>query len=339
MSARRRTTALAAVLVLSFGAGCARETPRPTAPAHTRVERATTVEPGLAHALEVQDRHTRELMRRPGVAGVGTGLDHEGRAVIRVFATTASLDEYPTDIDGVPVEIVPTGGYEPWGATSRYRPVAIGISLDNDNQCSFGTLGCVVTRGARRFVLTCNHVLARQNQALLGEAIVQPARVDNRPTCADRVALDQVASLTDFEPLRFDGSDNVMDAAIGELSVPATCATLPQYYGAPGGTIVEATPGLAVQKVGRTTALTTGTVTAINASFDVTYAGGTAHFVHVIVTSNGFGKPGDSGSLMVTNDGRNDPVGMVFGGDNRGSAIVIPIAPVLARFKVDICRP
>jgi hypothetical protein len=94
-----------------------------------------------------------------------------------------------------------------------------------------------------------------------------------------------------------------------------------------------------VKKVGRTTELTTGTVTAINATFDVTYATGTARFTGLIVTSNGFGKRGDSGSLMVTGDNASNPVGMVFGGDNHGSAIVIPIKPVLDRFNVEICRP
>ena len=77
----------------------------------------------------------------------------------------------------------------------------------------------------------------------------------------------------------------------------------------------------------------------INATFDVTYSGGSARFVGVIVTSNGFGKPGDSGSLMVTNDGHNNPVGILFGGDNHGSGIVIPIGPVLDRFNVSLCRP
>jgi hypothetical protein len=309
----------------------------PTAAVHS--ERAVADRARLSQVIAIQNRHTARLLQIPGVVGVGTGIGRDGQPAIEVFVGPSTLTDVPTDIDGVPVEMVGTGDYEAWGTMSRYRPLAIGISLDNDQQCSFGTLGCIVTRGSHTYALSCNHVLARQNQALIGERVVQPARIDNRPTCADRGVLDQVATLTDFEPLRFDGRDNVMDAAIAELSVPATCSTLPQYYGAPGPTIINATLGLPVQKVGRTTNLTTGTVTAINATFDVTYSGGTARFVGVIVTSNGFGKPGDSGSLMVTNDGRNNPVGILFGGDNHGSGIVIPIGPVLDRFNVSLCRP
>ena len=41
---------------------------------------------------------------------------------------------------------------------------------------------------------------------------------------------------------------------------------------------------------------------------------------------------------MITDDGRKRPVGMVIGGDQRGSAIVTPIDRILSRFDVTICR-
>ena len=95
---------------------------------------------------------------------------------------------------------------------------------------------------------------------------------------------------------------------------------------------------MAVQKYGRTTALTRGTVTAINAIINIGYSSGTARFIgQIIVQSRGpFIKAGDSGSLLVTDPDR-DPVGLLFAGDNSGKfAIANNIDAVLNAFNVSI---
>jgi hypothetical protein len=93
-----------------------------------------------------------------------------------------------------------------------------------------------------------------------------------------------------------------------------------------------------VQKYGRTTALTKGTVVGINATVDVGYSSGTARFVNQIVvySSKPFIKPGDSGSLLVTYPAVN-PVGLLFAGNASGQyAIANQINDVLGNFGVTI---
>jgi len=326
-------TALLAVLV---AAGCSREHPAPTAPAAQSFASRSADSP-LARALATQVQHTSALLKIPGVIGTATAIGTDGRPVVRVYVTRSGIGGVPAALDGVGVDTEVIGELRPFALSGRYRPVPIGVSLDNNQQCALGTLGCVVTRGSIHYVLSANHVLARQNQAAIGEAIVQPARGESK-SCADQVGANQVAQLSDYEPLHFDGSDNVMDAAIARLAVAdADGATLPQFYGRPSSVTVAPTLNLPIKKVGRTTQLSAGRITAINATFDVTYSGGTAHFVGLFVTTHRFGKYGDSGSLIVTNDADSHPVGVLFGGDSNGTGIAYPVDLALARFGVRVC--
>ena len=141
----------------------------------------------------------------------------------------------------------------------------------------------------------------------------------------------------DFQTLKFDGTDNTIDAAIAQYTITdVTCSTPSGYYGFPTGTVTAAFVGQAIMKVGRTTSLTTGTVSAINVTVNVGYSYGTARFVGQIMTSSSFCKSGDSGSLVVTSTG-NNPVGLLFAGTNTGQAVLNPIGLVLTRFSATIC--
>ena len=102
---------------------------------------------------------------------------------------------------------------------------------------------------------------------------------------------------------------------------------------------VAAAPGLPVQKYGRTSALTAGTVTAVNGIVNVYYGTGTARFVdQVFVESQKpFLKSGDSGSLLVTRDAAASPVGLLFASGSSGKfAIANRIDLVLGRFGVEV---
>ncbi|MCI0331566.1 MAG: S1 family peptidase [candidate division Zixibacteria bacterium] len=329
-----------AVLLVAFSllwVACSEKQPSVTAPEQTTVQSV----PNLARAAAVQRSHTERLMDIDGVEGVGLGLSSSGKTAIKVFTSKPNVAGLPKEMDGLPVEAELTGKFFAFAAplTGRYRPVPIGVSVASNSFCAAGTIGCIVERANKKYILSNNHVLARENLASIGEDIVQPGRYDNKPICANHLETDKVADLSDFVPLKFDGSDNLVDAAIGELSTSDfTCATLPQFYGLPGSTPVEATLGLPVKKVGRTSVLTTGTVIAVNATVNVNYgAPGVARFVGQIVTSRHFIKSGDSGSLMVTDDANNDPVGLLFAGTSDGIAIANPIDEVLKAFHVSIC--
>jgi hypothetical protein len=292
----------------------------------------------IAAAMKVQDRNTDALLSIEGVVGVGTSVDLNGNPVIKVFTRgplTAAAKIAPS-LEGIPVEIEETGPITAMSLTGRYRPVPIGVSVGNNLECAAGTIGCVVYKGGQKYILSNNHVLARENLAAIGEDIVQPGRYETK--CKDNLATDKVADLSDFEPIRFDGTDNYIDAAIALYSTTdVTCATLTDFYGYPGTTIASPAVNLAIKKVGRTTELTTGTISSINVTVNVGYSTGTARFVGQFMTTRKFTKSGDSGSLVVTNTSANSPVGLLFAGTNTGQAICCPIQSVLTRFGATIC--
>ena len=140
-------------------------------------------------------------------------------------------------------------------------------------------------------------------------------------------------------PIDFSGADNVIDAAIALSDTTSLGNATPSNgYGKPMSATVAAALGEAVQKYGRTTALTKGTIAGVNVTVNVGYTTGTARFVEqILVTARkAFIKAGDSGSLLVTDPGRN-PVGLLFAGDASGRyAFANPIGPVLKRFGVRI---
>jgi hypothetical protein len=83
---------------------------------------------------------------------------------------------------------------------------------------------------------------------------------------------------------------------------------------------VPVTPylGMPVGKTGRTTELTSGRVTALSATINVSYGGGrVATFCDQIAIqaySGNFSAGGDSGSLIWTWDAARRPVGLLFAG-------------------------
>lgn len=126
--------------------------------------------------------------------------------------------------------------------------------------------------------------------------------------------------------LKFDRTPNLIDAALIDCFRPADG----HYTGANGGTVgtevigigrINPSPvtpalGMKVQKGGQTTAVTTGTIKAVEGTTFVSYGrDGTAYFQQQmdIHGDNGeFSAAGDSGSIILTMDRR--PVGLLFAG-------------------------
>jgi hypothetical protein len=327
-------------LVVLLGAtltGCSRKSPLPTEPETSRVVRPAAAD--LSAAIAVQEAWSDLLLAHPDVTGTGVGLEN-GRPVLQVYMTGSRRSGMPASLSGMKVEYVTTGEFRPFALTDRVRPVAIGVSLGNANECLPGTVGAIVTRGGVRYLLGPNHLLARRNAATIGEDIVQPSRIDASAACDPSPVTDRVGRLADFEPLVFGGDDNPIDGAIAELvTTDVTCSTPPGFYGVPASQTATPAPGLAIQKLGRTTGLTGGEVKAINVKLNLRYPEGRVRMIGQILTSKGFGDFGDSGSLVVTGDGTLRPVGMLIGGGNNGTGVVTPIGPLLSRFRVELCGP
>lgn len=221
-------------------------------------------------------------------------------------------------------------------------PIQMGTTGGNINDissafCCSGTLGSLITVGGVDHILSNNHVLARTNKAEIGEPILHPGLIDQNPVCAQD-SNDAVAALSDFVPISFKkGTVNKVDAAIAEPSVSISSDLLD--IGPVGDQTVTATLELAVQKSGRTTGHTHGTVTIVNATLDVAYSKkcGTglqiARFIEQIGIGPGdFSAGGDSGSLIVE-DGATTPgpVGLLFAGSST-TTFANPIDAVLSSF-------
>ncbi len=308
--------------------------------------------PQVRAVMAVQDRHTEDIMSRPGVVGVATGLDEDGNPAIIVMMESLSLSKkafLPDEFESVPVvtritgEIKALKGKPPQNNdkvdhTAQFRPAPLGVSTGHPDitACTVGArLKDVV---GNLFVLSNNHCYADVNAAKIGDAVIQPGTFDGGSSPAD-----DIGNLADFQIIDFSpGGTNEIDAAIAsttDLLVGNT--TTSDCYGTPKSTTIAAAVNMKVKKCGRTTGLTKGSIIAINATVNVNYgAPGVATFVNQIVTTN-ISAGGDSGSLVVVdgkgkskNDDRK-PVGLLYAGSS-SITILNPIDLVLNHFGMTI---
>jgi len=231
--------------------------------------------------------------------------------------------------------------------TKRIRPAPGGVSIGHV-QITAGTLGLLARRHGRPVILSNNHVLANQNAGHVGDSILQPGPADG-----GRLQ-DTIARLVDFVPIQFkepqpgpiarflgrlfgpllraagwglkrlpSGRSNLVDAAVAEPIESRLVAPEILGIGRVRGT-KEPDIGLRVRKSGRTTGVTAGRITAIDAVVEVDYDGPTAIFREQIV-SDLLSKGGDSGSLVV-DEGRH-AVGLLFAG-GATTTLINPIAAV-----------
>jgi hypothetical protein len=212
------------------------------------------------------------------------------------------------------------------------RPAPIGVSTGHPHVTA-GTIGCRVKDASGKvYALSNNHVYAYENRASIGDNVLQPGSYDG-----GKDPRDAIGTLTAFERISFSRfASNKIDAAIALCPLANLSNSTPaDGYGIPSVTTATATINLAVKKHGRTTGLTSGKVYAINATINVSYDSGVARFVNqIVITPGTFSAGGDSGSLVVTEDG-NHPVGLLFAGSS-SYTIANPIEPVLSRFNVKI---
>jgi hypothetical protein len=347
----RRRPALIAFALATLGAGCADGGTSITAPSqNTTLENLAAADVRLA--IKAQDRHAEALMRTRGVVGTAVGRLPNGRVGIRVFVASSDTRGIPRVVDGIPVAAEVTGLFVALSdPTTRQRPAPLGFSVGHP-AITAGTLGArVVNSVGVVHILSNNHVLANGNNAAVGDAILQPGTFDGG-TSADRIG-----ALAAFRPIVFTSTaSNTMDAAIAQVDGNDVGFGTPSDdgYGAPGTALFgdanadgvfddkNALLGLPVQKYGRTTKLTKGQITGINATLSICYevvfifCTKSARFVdQIIIEPGGFSGGGDSGSLIVTDDGNRSPVALLFAGSST-QTIANRLDLVLDYFDVSI---
>lgn len=324
---------------------------------------------GLDHAIAVQERNAERLLDRGAVVGTGVGWDSSGPEIVVLAKRQIRVAK---QLGGVPVTLSVTGpirslrlapgkkpenpgkggggggegGEADLSPTDLFpRPVPIGVSTGNVEECSAGTIGARVKDGGGNLAaLSNNHVYALENTAAIGSAVLQPGRYDTGCVADEANA---IGALSAFVPLSFT-ENNEVDAAIASIDSDSNGplvgnSTPPGGYGTPSSATLPALQALqnpAVQKYGRTTGETHGRVYAINGIVNVGYRTGTARFVNQVFVEGMRGpfiKAGDSGSLLVTGDADARPVGLLFAGSSSGKfAVANQIDAVLAEFGVTI---
>jgi hypothetical protein len=248
--------------------------------------------------------------------------------------------------------------------TQLTTPMLLGSSGGNNNDgdnpsesgqfgdCCGGTLGSLIQNSSgTQYLLSCNHVLARSDQASTGEMIVQPGLIDNNCTpngdgsgttavgvLTTRLPLSATATNADaaiaqVNPGAVDPSGAILE--LGTLQANGTLAAAPPGVSSTGGKgETLTTTGLTVAKSGRTTGLTCAAVSAINLNVEVSYyknCGETEPYLtktytnQIAVEGANFSDAGDSGSLVV--DASNaEPVGLFFAGGVNSSGVAEGVA-------------
>ena len=223
------------------------------------------------------------------------------------------------------------------------RPIPMGVSISTTPTTPFitsGTAGMRVHALANpdiKLILSNNHVLGSKGPTLCPDTVdvwpppltlvVQPGTLDigsdpgNDPFYVTGGVVKTV-------PIQFGLlKTNKVDAAVA-LTTEALASSEILGIGQPTPELGTATVGMSIIKSGRTTGVTMGSVTAVNATVLVNYGAGcgTATFTNQIITNASLGASGDSGSVVLES-ATLKPVGLYFaGGPTRG--IMNPILDV-----------
>jgi len=280
---------------------------------------------------EIVKKYGRELRKLPNVVGyslkpkkrIRKGVEVD-EYVLRVYVSRKvpreklkPSDIVPEEIEGVKTDVVEVGKLKKLQDTSkyrlRYRPTPCGVSTSRVDEVARGTIGYfLIDSDFKIYLISNNHVWARENDGKVGDDLVQPGLLDFGDP-----SRDVFAKLYDFIPLDFTGNPNYVDLAIAEpVSVEDIYHSIMDIGGITG--LSDIYLKSSVTKIGATTGKTIGVVVDESASVDVEYSKGTAHFEDVvIIQGQGFVKAGDSGSPVI--DGDRKFVGLVFAGNDNGS--------------------
>lgn len=272
---------------------------------------------------EIKDALTPQLLTKGNVQGTGVGNKWvEGKptnqeAIIvfvqnkaskkDIFSKHSAEDLIPTEIDGVPVDVIEVGRIvKHGGLRKKIRPILPGYSCGHKDVTAGTIGGFFIDKDGHPVILSNNHTIAAENKARKGDPIYQPGLADSRN-------LFPIAQLKSFIKLRKQG--NIQDSAIARINPDLIAGNLvTPIYPTVNRALMgfgQASAGIQVYKCGRTTGYTTGRIIATNSTFTVEYDFGSASFDECIVLS-AMSQGGDSGSIIADMDSQ--AVGLLFAG-------------------------
>lgn len=290
---------------------------------------------------KLDDQSKENLLTLPQVIGVGYGLkvvkgiktDQEAIIVlVKKKLPPEQLADHelvPENVNGMITDVIEVGEVKALKAempeplqsrTEKVRPAPPGVSIGH-YLITAGTFGAVVydNSTAQPMILSNNHVLANatngnDQRASVNDRILQPGPFDfvhNDLGFSERpfiiACLKRWVNLADYPAI------NVVDCAIGEPLENSMIIPEILEIGLVQGITAPALD-MEVKKSGRTTDLTFGQITAVDAMVDVNYGSGRVlRFDQQIITTN-MAAGGDSGSLLLDNN--NLAVGLLFAGSS-----------------------
>jgi hypothetical protein len=196
---------------------------------------------------------------------------------------------------------------------------------------TFGTLGAVVTRRGKLYLLSNSHVLARSGKAKLKDPILSPGRTDG-----GKNPRDLVARLAAFKKFVKGGTFvNKADCAIATPVAGRLTDINPAIpgIGIPKG-IQTPRRGMKIVKVGRASGKTFGVIRDVHFRFVFQYDGiGEVGFVDQVLCTR-YSIPGDSGSLVLDRKTKR-AVGLHFASAPNGS-VFSPIDAVMNALHVEL---
>lgn len=299
-------------------------------------------DPRVAEYTRIKDTVAPDLLKRPGVNGVGIGNkrvggEDTGELAIVVFVSekrdVPSEEAVPTEISGAPTDVVELT-FEPVGATAEpphapgppeadpgyYDPLIGGISMGPARKFGiggygFGTLGCIVAdvQDGTPLMLSVYHVMCDYDgQAQVGDQMCQPALPDANWDCHGAGTLTRwsVGNVS-VSGVQY-GVEVAVAAVAGRGSTRRTIAQLGNLTG-------TRLPDLyvPVMKRGRTTLVTSGAIVYVNVDYSFNFGPpyGWVDLANVFIVRSDDGNPfcaaGDSGSVIV--DANRRAVGLVQG--------------------------
>jgi hypothetical protein len=292
--------------------------------------------------------------------GYEEGKENPGVVVYVTKGSAKALRRFPRAIDDVSVEIVKVGlvSVRPDQAGKPSREPGIFLRDDRiacGGSCAAGggdqgTIGALVkkTDEDELYLLSANHVLAGCNHIPPGMPIMAPAADDARPDAPDPRTIAKLARVIPMhsgDPRHVNPAEE--DLAIGLIGdidgVSSWQGDDDEGYDTPTE-IQDPRAGTEVKKIGRTTGLTHGIVhTVVSEPIPIPCNArgfkGNVWFKNVWYVRTDdppFALPGDSGSLVVTEDG-SAAVGLLFSSSSSGNlGLIIPIRHVLRKLGVEL---
>lgn len=293
----------------------------------------------------ITENNAKNFIKKRNVLGMGFGYKTINdfktfEPCLKIFVTKkesiANLgneDLIPKIYEGIKTDVVQTGEFKHHLLSKKKLPLKFGYSIGPNGVNFVGTAGClVIDKDGDYHILSNNHVLSNTDKLPIGTPILHPAVKDGGKYPDDLIAtLSKKVALKEFFGQE-DLDANLVDCAIAKIDNTCLVTKKIAFIGKITG-VCDAKLNMKVKKVGRTTELTTGIITAVDASFLIQNNNNRTQFFKNQIITTAMDADGDSGSLLL--DECNNAIGLLFGGSD-SETLFNPIKEVLKALNVRI---